>query len=156
MKMSANGLKKLELWEGSERKAYRDVAGLLTIGVGHLLTQDELHSGKIYIGGVGIDYRRGLTKEQITDLLAQDLKGFEKVVNENVKVPLSQSQFDTLVSFSFNVGPVAFKNSTLLKVLNKKQYDEVPKQLRRWVYAGGNKVRGLQIRRENEIELWNS
>lgn len=156
MKMSTNGLDKLETWEGSERKAYRDVAGLLTIGVGHLLTQDELHSGKIYINGEGIDYRRGLTKEQITDLLAQDLKRFEKVVNENVKVPLNQNQFDTLVSFSFNVGPAAFKNSTLLKVLNKREYDEVPKQLRRWVYAGGYKVRGLQIRRENEIKLWSS
>ncbi len=156
MKMSTNGLDKLELWEGSERKAYRDVAGLLTIGVGHLLTQDELHSGKIHIGSESIDYRRGLTKEQIRDLLAQDLKGFEKVVNENVKVPLNQNQFDTLVSFSFNVGAAAFKNSTLLKVLNNKQYDEVPKQLRRWVYAGGLKVRGLQIRRENEIKLWKS
>lgn len=83
------------------------------------------------------------------------MQRFEDAVNESVTVTLSQNQFDTLVSFSFNVGRGAFQNSTLLKKLNHGMYDEVPIQLKRWVFAGGQRVRGLEVRRENEIKLWN-
>ncbi|MBI1929684.1 lysozyme [Candidatus Poribacteria bacterium] len=152
--MSEKGKKLLAEWEGVKLQVYKDVAGLPTIGVGHLLTRDELTSGKIWIRGGPIKYANGLTKEQVMDLLGQDLEEFEKVVNNSVKVELKQNQFDALVSFTFNVGANAFKNSTLLKVLNQGQYEEVPNQLRRWVYAGGQKVQGMINRREKEINLW--
>jgi lysozyme len=154
MKMSENGKRLLSEWEGVETRVYRDVAGLPTIGVGHLLTKDEMTSGKIWIRGAPVDYANGLTQQQVMDLLGQDLEKFEQTVNESVKVQLNQNQFDALVSFTFNVGPNAFKNSTLLKLLNQSQYQEVPNQLRRWVYAGGQIVRGMVNRRENEIKLW--
>lgn len=155
MQMSEKGKELLAQWEGLELNVYNDVAGLPTIGVGHLLTRDELTSGKIYIQGEPVRYANGLTRKQALDLLGQDLNKFEKAVNDNVAVQLRQNQFDALVSFSFNVGPDAFRNSTLLKVLNQNKYDEVPNQLRRWVFAGGKKVQGLINRRENEIRLWN-
>lgn len=154
MQVSEKGKKLLAEWEGVKLQVYKDVAGLPTIGVGHLLTRDELTSGKIWIRGGPIKYANGLTKEQVMDLLGQDLEEFEKVVNNSVKVELKQNQFDALVSFTFNVGANAFKNSTLLKVLNQGQYEEVPNQLRRWVYAGGQKVQGMINRREKEINLW--
>ncbi len=90
--------------------------GKLTIGVGHLLTKSELASGKIWIHGQAAAYATGLSDSQILDLLGRDLAGAVQAVNEGVEVELSQNQFDTLVSFCFNVGSSAFKNSTLLEV----------------------------------------
>ena len=155
MQMSENGLTLLTQWEGFKLTVYKDSAGLPTIGVGHLLTKSELSSGKITINGVPVDYTDGLTEQQVTDLLGQDVEPASAAVNSGVKVPLDQNQFDALVSFTFNVGVGAFTGSTLLKLLNQKQYDQVPTQLLRWTRAGGKVVQGLVNRRNNEIKLWN-
>ena len=155
MQMSENGLGLLQQWEGFKLQVYKDSAGFPTIGVGHLLTKPELTSGEIVIGGVPVQYAGGLTNQQTLDLLGQDVKPAEQAVNTGVKVPLNQNQFDALVSFTFNVGVGAFQSSTLLKVLNQQQYDEVPAQLLRWTRAGGQVVQGLVNRRQNEIKLWN-
>ena len=156
MKMSQNGTKLLAEWEGFETEVYDDAAGLPTIGVGHLLTQNERDTGRITIKGQAVDYQQGLSEQQVLDLLAQDLERFEAAVNDGVQVALNQNQFDALVSFAFNVGRQAFKSSTLLKKLNQGLYDEVPEQLRRWNKAGGNVIQGLVNRREKEIALWQS
>lgn len=155
MKMSEKGRKLLIEWEGFETKAYRDSAGLLTIGVGHLLTKTELSSGKILINGVFIKYANGLYDNQVLNLLAQDLAPKENATDRLISVPLTENQADCLISFVFNVGETSLKNSTLLKLLNQGNYAAVPDQLRRWIYSGGQKVKGLVNRRENEIRLWN-
>jgi lysozyme len=154
MTMSDHGRRLLALWEGFERDVYMDVAGLPTIGVGHLLTKDELSSDRIVIGAEAVDYTVGLTEQQVYDLLGQDLARFEWAVNEPVEPELAQNQFDALVSFTFNVGGEAFRQSTLLRRLNARDFADVPNQLRRWVKSGGRKVQGLVNRRENEIKLW--
>lgn len=154
MRMSENGRRLLQEWEGVERKVYLDSAGLQTIGCGHLLTKDELTSGKILILGIPIKYREGLSDLQIDQLLTQDLSASENAVNTGVDVELNQNQFDALCSFVFNVGRQAFYSSTLRKLLNSGSYDEVAGQLRRWNKSGGNVVAGLANRRENEIELF--
>lgn len=156
MRISENGLDHLMESEGFELKAYADVAGFLTIGVGHLLTQPEIYSGKILIGDEQVKWREGLTAGQARRLLMQDAAKAETCVSSSVDVDLTQSQFDALVSFVFNVGCPAFLRSTLLGRLNRQGYDNVPDQLRRWVYAGGRKHRGLALRREREISLWSS
>lgn len=153
-KMSDNGRRLLTQWEGKENRVYRDSAGLLTIGVGHLLTKDEITSGKILIAGVPVKYESGLTDQQIDKLLEHDLSWAESAVNTYIDVELNQNQFDSLVSFTFNVGKQAFYSSTLRKVLNQGRYDLVPAQLMRWVRAGGNVVDGLVNRRNNEIKLF--
>lgn len=155
MQISENGLELLKQWEGFKLQQYKDSAGLPTIGVGHLITKAEQASGEIVINGVPVQYANGLTDQQALDLLSQDVQPAENAVNNNVKVVLSQNQFDALVSFTFNVGGGAFTSSTLLKVLNQGQYDQVPDQLRRWNKAGGQVVQGLVNRRQNEINLWN-
>ena len=155
MTMSDHGRKLLAQWEGFERNVYLDVAGLPTIGVGHLLTKDELSSERIVIGGVAVDYTGGLTEQQVYDVLGQDLARFERAVNDSVEPDLTQNQFDALVSFTFNVGEGAFKQSTLLKRLNARDFADVPAQLRRWNRSGGKVVQGLINRRENEVRLWN-
>lgn len=156
MQMSENGLELLKQWEGFKSKMYKDSAGLPTIGVGHLLTKSELTSGKITINNVSVEYANGLTDQQILDLLSQDVDPAAAAVTARVKVTLSQNQFDALVSFTFNVGIGAFSGSTLLKVLNQGQYNQVPDQLLRWNKAGGKVVPGLTNRRQNEIKLWNA
>ena len=154
MQMSENGKKLLAQWEGIEEKAYKDSVGKLTIGVGHLILPDELSSGKITIQGQAVSYANGLTNEQVFDLLAQDLVRFEEGVNNLVTVSLTQNQFDALVSFSFNLGVSSLKESTLLKRINAKDFDDVPNQFMRWVKAGGKTVQGLVNRRANEVKLW--
>lgn len=155
MRVGQNGKKLFVEWEGMRQWMYLDSGGEPTIGIGHLLTRDERMSGKIFINGAHVKYANGLTEQQCFDLLNQDLHVAESTVNYFVKVPLNQNQFDALVSFVFNVGVNAFLNSTLLKLLNNLQYDEVPAQMRRWVRDNGQIVQGLVNRREKEISLWN-
>ena len=156
MEISEHGKEKIKEWEGSRARPYRDAGGKLTIGVGHLLTPSELASGNIVIRGQAVPYTAGLSDPQILDLLGQDLAGAVQAVNAGVEVGLNQNQFDTLVSFCFNVGNSAFKNSTLLKLLNQGAFSEVPAQLRRWVRCNGEVVQALVSRREQELELWES
>ncbi len=139
-RISDNGLAKLQQWEGCQLKAYKDVAGILTIGFGH--TGNDVKLGQT------------ISQAQATRLLIQDLNRFEAAVSNLVKVPLTRNQRDALISFSFNVGVTAFKNSTLLKKLNAKKYSAVPSELMKWVNAGGRKVPGLINRRTQEAALW--
>lgn len=138
--------------EGVRLNMYRDSAGLPSIGVGHLLTKDELRSGKILC--LAVDWHSGLSREQVDELLRRDLFDAEQAVEQSVKVPLTAIQHDTLVSFAFNVGEGAFSRSTLVKQLNMKLYDSVPTQMRRWVYSAGKRDPILVARREREIEQW--
>jgi lysozyme len=69
-------------------------------------------------------------------------------------VPLTDGQFDALVSFTFNLGSGALQRSTLRRKVNREEHDEVPEQFMRWVWAGGRKLRGLMRRREKELLLY--
>lgn len=154
MKITDEFIKFLSDLEGRKHRVYKDVAGLPTIGVGHMLTKDELNSGKIRIGREYVKYENGLTDEQIYKLLRQDLEKFTETIDKFVLVQLKQNQAEALLSFVFNVGNNAFINSTLLKLLNQGKYDQVPDQMRRWVFSGGRKIAGLANRREKEIVWW--
>jgi len=160
MKASQNLMNLLENWEAKKSKMYPDSKKLPTIGIGHLLTRSELSSGKIITSsGEKIRWSNGLTDDQIYDVLSEDLAPVTDAVSSLVKVGLKQNQFDALVSFVFNIGITAFKNSTLLKMLNTTpgfDYSFVPVQMRRWVHDGPKVVQGLINRREKEIALWNS
>lgn len=156
MQVGQRGKNLFKEWEGLVTHEYLDSGGAPTIGIGHLLTRSERTSGKVIIGGQALDYRDGFTEQQCWDLLDQDLADSERAVNDAVTVPLTQNQFDALVSFVFNVGEGAFRSSTLLRLLNQGQHDQVPAQLRRWVRDNGHVVQGLVNRRNKEIALWNT
>lgn len=166
MSCSSIGMEFLEEVEGKKSHVYPDSGGEPTIGIGHLLTRSERTSGKIVIRNIfGVSYVRiadGLTEVQIRDLLKMDIQKAEKSINQKVQssvfnnVYLEQFQFDSLVSFVFNVGVHAFCNSTLLKKINAGELKEVPFQLRRWIFDNGKIVQGLINRREKEIQLWNN
>lgn len=154
MNISNKGIDKIEAREGVRSQMYRDSAGLPTIGVGHLLTKDELKSGKIRIYGEAINWHIGLSMPEIHRLLDRDLDEAEIAVTTGVAVPLTQTQFDTLVSFVFNIGVTAFRNSTLRRSLNEGKYDAVPGQLRRWIHSAGQIDPILVKRREDEVKQW--
>jgi lysozyme len=139
--------------EGVRKNAYRDVAGLLTIGVGHLLTRSELSSGKLRIGIDVVRWDKGITDSQCRVLLEQDLDVAEAAVSRDDH-GLTDAQFDALVSFVFNVGGTAYEHSTLRRKLLAGDLDAVPAQMRRWNRAGGVVVPGLMRRRMEEASLW--
>jgi len=144
MKTSAAGINLIKEFEGVRLKAYRCPADVWTIGVGHTSAA----------GPPVVKAGMEITNAQAMKILAQDLVQFEDGVESAVKVPLSQNQFDALVSFTFNVGLGAFGKSTLLKKLNAGQYDAVPAELMKWTKAGGRELPGLVRRRRAEAALW--
>lgn len=141
MTLSENGLKLIESFEGLRLEVYNDAAGLPTIGYGHLIT-------------VGEDFSGGITLEQAQELLSKDTAVAQEAVNTYVTVPLTQNQFDALCSFVYNVGTNAFKESTLLKLLNKKSYYTAWEEFVKWDKAGGKVVEGLLRRRQAEAALF--
>lgn len=139
-RINAAGLALIKQWEGCRLEAYKDVAGVWTIGYGS--------TGPHVIPGMKI------SRDEAERLLRTDLRRFEDGVARLVKVELNENQFSALVSFAFNVGLGAFQKSTLLRRLNAGDYDAVPAQLMRFSYAGGKRVAGLANRRAAEAGLW--
>jgi lysozyme len=139
MEISQEGLALIKKFEGCELKAYRCAANVLTIGYG---------STK------GVKEGDSITQEDADKLLMHEIKEYEGYVNDLVEVDLEQNQFDALVSWVFNLGPAKLKSSTLLKVLNAKDYEGVPAQIKRWNKAGGKVLQGLVRRREAEALLF--
>ena len=139
MKISQEGLALIKKFEGCELEAYKCAAGVWTIGYG---------STK------GVKEGDTMTQEDADNLLLHEMEEYEGYVNDLVKVDLKQNQFDALVSWVFNLGPANLKASTLLKVLNAKDYEGVPAQIKRWNKAGGKVLQGLIRRREAESLLF--
>lgn len=141
--ITQTGLDLIKRWEGFEPEVYLDAAGLPTIGYGHLLRKGE-------------SWPNGISKTEAEKLLAKDVQIAERAVLRLIKVPLSDEQFDALVSFTFNLGSGALQRSTLRSKLNRGNYKAVPVELMRWVYAGGRKLKGLIRRRKAEGSLFAS
>ena len=95
-----------------------------------------------------------ITQEEAESLLQEEMHEYEGYINDMVKVPLEQHQFDAMVSWVFNLGSGNLSSSTLLKKLNNSEYDEVPAQIRRWNKAGGKVLDGLIRRREAEAKMF--
>lgn len=133
---SKTGIELIKKFEGCRTNAYKCPAGVWTIGYGHTASAHE---------GMMISHL------QAEKLLAEDLKRFEKAVSDYVTVPLTQNQFDALVSFAYNVGAEAFRRSTLLVRVNANQLYAAAKQFRRWTKGGRLELPGL-VRRRNEEE----
>lgn len=136
--MEASGIliEKLKEFEGLRLEAYRDVAGILTIGYGH----------------TGSDVKAGdrITTYYAEQLLRNDLGATEAAIRQ-LHVARTQGQFDALVSFAFNLGIGRLNRSTLLKVIREGgSRSQIRREFKRWVYAGGQKLRGLERRREWE------
>ncbi len=87
-------------------------------------------------------------------MLRRDVQVAERAVLRLIDVPLTDGQYDALVSFTFNLGAGALQRSTLRRKVNREEHADVPAQLMRWVVAGGKRLRGLARRREAEASLY--
>ena len=139
MKTGRNGINLIKSFEGLRLHAYKCPAGVWTIGYGHTK---------------GVKKGDMITELKAETLLIIDLQSSENAINKLVKVPLTQNQFDSLVSFVFNVGNGNFSKSTLLKKLNNKDYTAASNEFEKWVFANKKKLLGLVKRREAEKELF--
>lgn len=144
MKTSSYGRKFIEQWEGLFLHTYDDGTGTLTIGYGHTSAA----------GPPSVHHGMHITQEEADSILAADLASVEANVNRLVKVPLTQNQFDALVSFDFNTGGLG--RSGVLRAVNGKQFGAVPADLLRWVKGGGHVMLGLVRRRKAEGALFAS
>ena len=141
--ITKQGLNLIKRFEQFVPHIYICPAGYSTIGYGHVIAEYEKNS-----------FKDAIDEEKAGDILARDLKIAEHAVLTLVKVPLTDGQFDSLVSFTFNVGSGAFQRSTLRQKVNREEHDEVPHEFSRWVFAGRRKLKGLITRRALEAKLY--
>lgn len=139
MEVSRQGLALIQQFEGCRLEAYRDSVGVWTIGYGSTR---------------GVEPGDRITKTQALELLEADVERHADYVRRYVNVALTQSQFDALCSFVFNVGGGAFQRSTLLRKLNDGDCFGAADELLRWTKAGGKELAGLVRRREAERALF--
>ena len=142
LSVSTEGVELVAHFEGFRERAYKAVPAerYWTIGYGHY----------------GPDVRPGdtITRSEARELLRRDLTDAEGAVRRQVKVPISQGQFDALTSFAFNAGEGALAGSTLLRKLNKGRHRRARWQLHRWVFGASGPLLGLVRRRRAEAKLW--
>ena len=147
MKLSEKGTKLIKSFEGLRLSAYRDIAGMWTIGYG----STRYHDGKTVKPGDKL-----ADESQAAVLFSNTLGQYEAAVNNYVGVALTQNQFDALVSFTYNEGTYALKASTLLKKLNEKDYQVAADQFLLWNKITdpqtGQKVESLTLKERRSAE----
>jgi lysozyme len=144
MNVTFEGLALIKRFEGFRAEAYRDAAGVWTIGYGHtaMAGAPDVHPGqRISRTGGG-------------EILKRDVEAFAKGVKNLLAVELNDAQFSALVSFAFNVGLGNFRSSSVLRAVNGRDFDQVPRRLALWIKAGGRVLPGLVKRRAAEAELF--
>lgn len=145
MKTSSKGKAIIKQYEGFRAKPYLCPANVPTIGYG----------ATYYLDGRKVKLSDPAISESDADkLLDKMLVKYEDAVNRYVQVPMTQNQFDALVSFCYNLGQENLRNSTLLKKLNNKDYNGAADQFLRWNRAGGKVLAGLTKRRTDERKLF--
>jgi lysozyme len=128
---------------GDKYKPYKCPANVLTIGLGH-----TNHTGRKF------DASARWTYEECRDAFVEDMETFERAVRKHVRVPLTEYQFDALVSFTFNCGEGALAKSTLLKRVNAGDHKGAAAEFHKWNKGGGKVLAGLTRRRASESLLY--
>lgn len=146
MRLDTNGINLIKEFEGLSLKPYLCSAKVPTIGYG----------STYYENGTKVKLTDApITKQRAEQLLKNTADKFSEKVAVLITKPITQNQFNALVSFAFNVGVSALKISTLLKLVNNNPNDEnIAKEFLRWNKAGGRVVQGLTNRRIKESALY--
>ncbi len=144
MPTSCAGIEFIKNYEKLRLKAYKPTPkDKWTIGYGTTV-----------IDGKPIQPGLEITKEQAELYLCEHLKELEKIIEENVKAPITPNQYDALISLVYNIGETQFKQSTLLRYLNRGHYGLAGKEFHRWIYQKGKPLSGLIARRQAEKEIF--
>jgi lysozyme len=139
--ISPGGLSLIRSFESFSPTFYVCAGGYKSIAYGHVVKPGEV-------------FNLPLSPENGEIILLKDVGVAERAISRLIHVPLSQNQWDSLTSWTFNLGSGSLERSTLRAVINRQEYDEAPDQIKKWIYAGGRKLRGLVIRREIEARLF--
>jgi lysozyme len=146
MRLSQNGLTLIKKFEGFRSHPYLCSAGIPTIGYG----------STYYENGVRVKLSDSpISEEWAEELLKKNVVHYDVAVNSLTRDDITQNQYDALVSFAYNVGVTNFKNSTLLKRVNANPKDpNITNQFMKWIRAGGRVIKGLILRRREEVQLY--
>ena len=137
------GLALMKRFEGFSPTIYTCPGGWPTIGYGHVVREGE--RGR---------FEGGVSEDEAEELLRRDVGVAERAVLRLIAVPLTDGQFDALVSFTFNLGSGALQRSTLRRKVNREDHGAVPAEFRKWVWASGRKLKGLVRRQEAETVIY--
>ena len=157
MKTSEAGIQLIKSFEGCHNTPYRCPAALWTIGYGHVLYPDQarLKTPERALYGIKDDHNRTFEYDEIDSILEKDLQRFEAGVLRLCPAAAdSQSQFDAIVSFSFNVGLGNLQSSTLRMQYNRGDIEGAADEFLKWTKASGKVLKGLVRRREAERALF--
>jgi lysozyme len=156
MKVSEKCIHMIKHHEGVRTKPYRCPALLWTVGIGHVIDPSHI--------GVKLDERRNLpipqgwdrvlSMDEVDAILANDLASFERGVLRLCPTGLTQPRFDSLVSFSFNVGLGNLQRSSIRMKHNRGEFQEAAEAFMQWTKAGGKELPGLVKRRKDERALY--
>lgn len=141
MQLSKRGLGFIQRYEKFVPTVYKDAGGFDTVGYGHKVRPEEV-------------FDEPISMTRALQLLDEDAAEAVAGVNKHVEQGLTQNQFDALVSFTFNVGVGAFRNSTLLKRINAGLWIEAALEFPKWRYSNGKELKGLLIRRFDEARAF--
>lgn len=139
MQISKEGINLVKFFEGLRLKAYQDEGGVWTIGYGHT---------------AGVKAGDSCTQEQADRWLKDELENAADFVRNSVEVELTQGQFDAIVDFVYNLGPRAFKYSTLRSLIQSGQMDRAANEFPRWNHVNGKVSKGLTARRLAEQKMF--
>jgi GH24 family phage-related lysozyme (muramidase) len=142
MRTSVHGLTSILAEEAVILSTYRDSGGVLTLGAGHT---DSAGPPKLELG-------MKINLKEAFNIFRGDIAKYENEVSTAVGVPLTQNQFDALVSWHYNTG--AIRKATLTEKLNAKDYPGAAKEFARWNKSNGKVLRGLIDRRERETAIF--
>jgi len=148
--ITPRGLDFIKRKEGYFDKAYLCPAGVWTLGWGSIRwsTTQPVRKGDT------------CTPEQAERLLMREIQRVEDAIEATITVPLTAGQADALISLFYNIGigwltGQGHQQASLVKLLNKGQYDRIPSEILKFKNANGKPLKGLLIRRQEEVrELW--
>lgn len=144
MNPSTNCYKLIKEFEGCELTAYLCPAGIMTIGYGSTFYED----------GKPVKQGDMITKERAEKLLPNIVTKFAQAVINSLKIGVTQNQFDAMVSLAYNIGVGNFRNSTLLRLVNKGDFAKAALEFAKWNKSRGKVLAGLVRRREAERALF--
>jgi len=134
----------IKRFEGKRLKAYRCAAGVLTIGYGHTSMA----------GAPKVTPGMTITEKEASAIFDRDIERFAAKVEDLIKVELTDNQFGACVSLAYNIGVGGFAKSSVLRFINKKQFDNAADAFALWNKAGGKVLPGLTVRRAEEAALF--
>ncbi len=140
MKTSKAGIELIKRWEGSKLTAYRCPAGVWTIGYGHTSAAGEPR----------VTEGMKISASEAERILAQDLATYEQAVDKAITRPMTQPQFDAMVSLCYNIGQGAFAGSSVARRFNEGNISGAADAFLMWTKAGGKELQGLVNRRKDE------